>query len=78
MLSYQAWQRDYPGDPSIIGSRFFINTHPVAIWCYPPGFYGDRCPKLPGFFSPISQDPTLGFYSARNKPQLGWLFLVGR
>jgi predicted permease len=80
MLSYQAWQRDYAGDPSIIGSSFFINTHPITIvGVTPPGFYGDRLSETPpDFYLPISQEPTLGFYSARNKPQLGWLFLVGR
>ena len=80
MLSYQAWQRDYAGDPSIIGSSFFMNTHPITIvGVTPPGFYGDRLSENPpDFYLPISQEPTLGFYSARNKPQLGWLFLVGR
>ena len=80
MLSYQAWQRDYAGDPSIIGSNFFINRHPITIiGVTPPGFYGDRLSETPpDFFLPISQEPTLGFYSARNKPQLGWLYLVGR
>jgi predicted permease len=80
MLSYQAWQRGYAGDPSIIGSSFFINTHPITIvGVTPPGFYGDRMTETPpDFYLPISQEPTLGFYSARNKPELGWLFLVGR
>ncbi|MGB7199314.1 MAG: ABC transporter permease [Acidobacteriaceae bacterium] len=80
VLSYQAWQRDYAGDPSIVGSSFFINTHPITIiGVTPPGFYGDRMAETPpDFYLPISQEPTLGFYSARNKPELGWLFLVGR
>jgi macrolide transport system ATP-binding/permease protein len=80
MLSYQAWQRDYAGDPSIIGSSFFINTHPITIvGVTPPQFYGDRLTETPpDFYLPISQEPTLGFYSARNKNQLGWLFLIGR
>jgi macrolide transport system ATP-binding/permease protein len=80
MLSYQAWQRDYAGDPSVIGSSFFMNTHSVTIiGLTPQAFYGDRLTGTPpDFYLPISQEPTLGFYSARNKTDLGWLFLVGR
>jgi predicted permease len=80
MLSYQAWQRDYAGDPSVIGSSFLINTHPVTIiGVTPKAFYGDRLAETPpDFYLPISQEPILGFYSARNKANLGWLFLVGR
>ncbi|HEY1575458.1 MAG TPA: ABC transporter permease [Terracidiphilus sp.] len=80
MLSYQAWQRDYAGDPSVIGSSFSMNTHPVTIiGVTPQAFYGDRLAETPpDFYLPISQEPILGFYSARNKANLGWLFLVGR
>jgi MacB-like protein len=43
VMSYQAWQRDYAGDASIIGGAFWINTRPVTIvGIAPPGFYGDR------------------------------------
>ena len=80
MLSYQAWQRDYGGDPSVIGSSFSMNMHPVTIiGVTPQAFYGDRLAETPpDFYLPISQEPTLGFYSARNRANLGWLFLVGR
>jgi macrolide transport system ATP-binding/permease protein len=80
MLSYQAWQRDYAGDPSVIGSSFFINTHPITIvGVTPQWFYGDRMTETPpDLYLPLSQEPTLGFYAARNNPNLGWLFLIGR
>jgi predicted permease len=80
MLSYQAWQRDYAGDPSVIGSSFFVNTHPVTIiGITPQQFYGDQMTETPpDLYLPISQEPTLGFYGARNKTNLGWLFLIGR
>jgi macrolide transport system ATP-binding/permease protein len=80
MLSYQAWQRDYAGDPSVVGSSFFINTHPVTVvGITPQQFYGDRMAETPpDFYLPLSQEPTLGFYGARNKTNLGWLFLIGR
>jgi macrolide transport system ATP-binding/permease protein len=80
MLSYQAWQRDYAGDPSVIGSSFFINTHPITIvGVTPQRFYGDRMTETPpDFYLPLSQEPMLGFYAAHNNPNLGWLFLIGR
>jgi macrolide transport system ATP-binding/permease protein len=80
VLSYQAWQRDYAGDPSVIGSSFVMNTHPVTIvGVTPPAFYGDRLTERPpDFYLPIAQEPTLGFYKVRNKPEIGWLFLIGR
>jgi macrolide transport system ATP-binding/permease protein len=80
MLSYQAWQRDYAGDPSVIGSSFVVNTHPVTIiGVTPQGFYGDRLAETtPDLYLPISQEPTLGFYAVRNNANLGWLFLIGR
>jgi predicted permease len=80
MLSYAAWQRDYASDPSVVGSSFFLNTHPVTIvGITPQGFYGDQMRETPpDLYLPISQEPTLGFYSARNTSHVGWLFLIGR
>src|SRR4051812_6902564 len=31
VVSYDAWQQDYAGDPSLVGSAFYINTRPVTI-----------------------------------------------
>ena len=80
MLSYAAWQRDYASDPSVVGSSFSLNTHPVTIvGITPQGFYGDQMRETPpDLYLPISQEPTLGFYSARNTSHVGWLFLIGR
>ena len=48
VMSYQAWQRDYAGDPSVIGSTFFMNTHPLTvIGVTPEAFYGDRMSERP-------------------------------
>ncbi len=80
VISYQTWQHDFAGDPSIIGSTFLMNTHPVTIiGVTPPAFYGDRMSTdPPGFFLPISQQPTLGSSPERDEASLGWLFLIGR
>ena len=43
VMSYDAWQEDYAGDPSVVGSAFYINTKPATIiGGAPKGFYGDR------------------------------------
>src|ERR1035438_10280264 len=31
VMSYASWQRTYAGDPSVVGSTFWINTKPVTI-----------------------------------------------
>ncbi len=31
VMSYDAWQQDYAGDPSVVGSAFYINTKPATI-----------------------------------------------
>ena len=31
VLSYQAWLADYAGDPSVVGSTFYIQSRPVTI-----------------------------------------------
>ena len=43
VMSYEAWQREYAGDESVVGSTFWVNTKPVTIvGIAPKGFYGDR------------------------------------
>ncbi len=79
VISYQAWQRDYAGDPSVIGSSLVMNTHPVTIvGVAPRAFFGDRIDRPTDFFLPLSQEPTLGFYAVRNKPEQAWIYLIGR
>ncbi len=53
VMSYEAWQRDYNGDPAVVGSTFWVNTKPVTITgIAPKGFYGDRLVAHPsGFLS---------------------------
>ncbi len=48
IMSYDTWQSEYSGDPSIIGSTFWVNTKPVTIaGIAPKGFYGDRLSSTP-------------------------------
>jgi len=80
VMSYAMWQRDYAGDPSIIGSTFWINTKPVTIvGVAPAGFYGDRLSTTPpDFFLPIESMEALAGTAYVHDADVRWLYLVGR
>jgi predicted permease len=80
VMSYEAWQQDYSGDASIIGSTFWINTKSVTIiGIAPQGFYGDRLSnKPPKFYLPLeSMDPVIGAPYERD-PEVSWAYIIGR
>jgi macrolide transport system ATP-binding/permease protein len=80
VLSYAAWQRDYALDPTVVGSTFVLNTHPVTIvGITPPPFYGDRMNDTPpDFFLPMASEPVLAQGSLLHRPELNWVYLLGR
>src|SRR5215469_367732 len=61
VISYQTWKNDYAGDPSVVGSTFYVNTRPVLITgVAPEHFYGDRLTnRPPEFYLPIESMPPL-------------------
>ena len=61
VMSYDMWQNNYAGDPSVVGSTFWINTKAVTITgIAPKGFYGDRLSSTPpDFYLPIESMPVL-------------------
>jgi macrolide transport system ATP-binding/permease protein len=80
VMSYHAWQRDYAGDASVVGSVFWINTRPVTIvGIAPAGFYGDRLSSSPpDFYLPIETLPVLATAPYVNQPAVQWLYMIGR
>jgi macrolide transport system ATP-binding/permease protein len=80
VMSDSMWQREYAGDPTIVGSVFIINTHPVTIvGIVPKPFYGDRITAYPtDLFVPLSTEPLLGENDYTHHPELQWLYLLGR
>jgi predicted permease len=83
VMSYQTWQRDYAGDPSVVNSTFVLNTYPVTILgITPPGFYGDRMTdNPPDFYIPMALEPQLGPAhptSLLHRRGANWLYLLGR
>lgn len=48
VMSYQTWQLDYAGDPSVIGATLYLQSQPVTVvGVAPPVFYGDRISANP-------------------------------
>jgi len=80
VMSYEAWQRDFAGDGSVIGSTFWINTQPATVvGIAPKGFYGDRLSSTPpDFYLPIETMPVLANVPYVHKPDTNWLYIVGR
>ncbi|HEX4285291.1 MAG TPA: ABC transporter permease [Terracidiphilus sp.] len=80
VMSYEAWQRTYAGDASVVGGTFWINTKPVTIvGITPEGFYGDRMSiSPPDFYLPIETMPVLANVPYVHDPEQDWLYIVGR
>jgi predicted permease len=81
VMSYQAWQSDYAGDPSVIGGTFYLQSQPVTVvGIAPPDFYGDRISaNPPAFWTPLSNEPLLsGASSVLHHPIACWLYVLGR
>jgi macrolide transport system ATP-binding/permease protein len=80
VMSYDAWQQDYSGDPTIVGSQFYINTKPATIiGVAPKGFYGDRIDtNPPKYFLPMYAMDTVIGAPYFNDPEVQWAYLIGR
>jgi len=80
VMSYDAWQQDYAGDPGVVGSTFYINTKPATILgVAPKGFYGDRIDtNPPKYYLPMNtMDEVIGA-PYFNDPDTQWAYVIGR
>jgi predicted permease len=81
VLSYQAWQTDFAGDPGIVGSTMYVETHPFTVaGVAPPGFFGDRViPFPPDLWMPLASEPLIeGANSSLLQKDTDWLYALGR
>ncbi len=80
VMSYDAWQQDFAGDPKVIGSTFYINTKPATIvGVAPKGFYGDRIDtNPPKYFIPMNSMDTVIGAPYFNEPATQWAYIIGR
>jgi predicted permease len=83
VLSYAAWRSDFAGDPDIVGSTIYVETHPFSVVGIAPlGFFGDRIvDRPPDFWMPLSNEPIINGSGSSLWPQgdhdTAWLYLLG-
>ena len=79
-----AWQANFGGDPAIVGSTVYVQTHPFTVaGVAPPGFFGDRMiERPPDFWMPLSNEPTIEGAGtslwSQGEADTAWLYLLGR
>jgi predicted permease len=81
VLSHQAWQREWGGDPAAIGSVAMVRSQPFTIiGIAPPGFFGETLrSEPPDFWLPLHQEPLLnGQDTLLRQPVSAWLRAIGR
>ena len=80
VMSYDAWQQDYAGDPSVVGGTFYINSKPVTvIGVAPKGFYGDRIDtNPPKYFLPMNAMNGVIDAWFVTDPGKQWAYIIGR
>jgi predicted permease len=81
VISYHVWQTTYGSDPSVVGSTFELEGHPVTIiGVMPPGFFGETLRANPTeVWVPLQQEPVLnGKASLLREKRAAWLRMIGR
>ncbi len=81
VLSHRVWQTTYASDPSIVGSTFVVEGHPLTvIGVAPAGFFGETLESdPPDIWVPLQQEPMMnGEGSLLHQPISAWLRMIGR
>ena len=82
VMSYNAWQNLYGGDPSVVGSTLMIEGHAFTVsGIAPPGFFGEALrADPPDLWLPLQQEPLItgADTSLLRQPVSAWLRVIGR
>jgi predicted permease len=81
VLSHHAWQANYGGQTSVLGSTFIIEGHPfTVIGIAPPRFFGDTLRSdPPDVWIPLHQETLInGESGLLRQPVAAWLRVIGR
>jgi predicted permease len=81
VLSHRVWQTTYASDPSVAGSTFVVEGHPLTvIGIAPAGFFGETLESdPPDIWVPLQQEPMInGEGSLLHQPISAWLRMIGR
>ncbi len=81
VLSHRVWQTTYASDPSVVGSTFVVEGHPLTvIGIAPAGFFGETLESdPPDIWVPLQQEPMMNAEgSLLRQPVSAWLRMIGR
>ena len=80
VLSYGFWQREYGGDPQVVGRGIFLDGHAfTVVGVSAPQFYGLEVGRTFDIAVPIGTEPIIrGTESALDRRSSWWLRLVAR
>jgi predicted permease len=81
VLSHRVWQTAYASDPSVVGSTFVAEGHPLTvIGVAPAGFFGETLESdPPDIWLPLQQEPMMNAGgSLLHQPVSAWLRMIGR
>src|SRR3989441_6714067 len=81
VLSHRVWQTAYVSDPSVVGSTFIVEGHPlIVIGVAPAGFFGETLESdPPDIWVPLQQEPMMNAGgSLLREPVFAWLRMIGR
>src|SRR5216683_814855 len=81
VLSHRVWQTAYASDPSVVGSTFVVEGHPLTvIGVAPAGFFGETLESdPPDIWVPLQQEPMMNAEgSLLHQPVSAWLRMIGR
>ena len=81
VLSHRVWQTAYGGDPSVVGSTFIVEGHPLTvIGVAPAGFFGETLESdPPDIWVPVQQEPMIDAEgSLLHQSITAWLRVIGR
>src|SRR3989449_2880431 len=81
VLSHRVWQTAYASDPSVVGSTFVVEGHPLTvIGVAPAGFFGETLESdPPDIWVPLQQERMMNAEgSLLRQPVSAWLRMIGR
>ena len=78
-ISYALWEREFGGDPGVVGKTLKVRTVTFTIvGVLPRSFHGLTVGRSDDFFIPMASEPLLRRQSWLGNSQFNWLTIVGR